>query len=469
MRTRIGWAGALLVAAGVAGAAGVPAREPESPAPTPTAQERALGLADDETLTAEQRRERLRALTNEAPDVADVWAAYGEALNDLGEDALALRAFEKATEIEPTLYSPWFWIGILSKRGTPEPDLARAEEAFRKALAWGAPRAQTLNELGVTLAVQGRLDESAEVWKEAIEQDPQWGVLYANLMKAAAGMDDEDLAEAYLPRALEADRFEESAVLIWGQHLLRKGDEDEAVDLYRRVIAQRPDLAVMHYYLGLALLEDGEEENAERAFREAERVAGEANEPTIRRQANFEVFRLRHPRTERDFQRTREDVFEPEGDEEDYREELEEAIGELDGIIAEHPGFWNAYSVRGVAEMRLGELEAAERDFRRVLELEPDEPNALMYLARVKQDQGSLPEAVELAEKAVEIAPRDPLFLVYTGLILVEAGHCDRAWDVYGRLLRMVGEENSALLYNELVARCGEEQGQAPASAGGRR
>ncbi len=416
----------------------------------------AMAILEDEALQPAERRVRIQALLNENEEEADLWTAYGEALEDVDEAELAMMAFERAAELDPERHTPWFRMGLLAKRGTPSPDLEKAEEAFRNALETGAPRARTLNELAVTLALQNRMQQAVGYWEQAIEEDPEWGVLYNNLFRAAANLGDEALAERHVDAAIQAERFEENAILLYGEYLAGRGKFPEAASVYRRAVAEHPGAARLRYYFGVALEEAGELEEAEHQLRAAMAIASEADDETmdVMQAAHFGLFRIQHPQAEGRFQNARRLVFEEETNTNRARRNLERAIRELTPLVQEHPEFWNGFFVRGVANRRLNNREEAHRDFRRVLELVPNEPNATMELALMKRDEHEFEEAAELADRAVELAPRDPIFAINASLIMIEADRCERAWELYRAAMRMVPEEHTAFLREELEVRC---------------
>lgn len=432
---------------------------PPSPTLTPSAE--ALFILKNEDFSLEEKREMLQNLANQNPGAADAWTAYGEVLESLGEDETALQAFEKAVEIDPSAYTPWSWIGILAKRGTPDPDLERAERALRRALAEGAPRAKTLNELGVTLAIEGEFEEALKVFQSAINEDPQWGVLYGNLMKAVVRTGETEVGWDYIDRAINAERFDISSVLAFTDYVAASGNPEATLPVYEKALEQHKDLPRLHYYYGLALAAAGQQEKAINELRRAQQLSqGKEQHAEIVQAAEFDIFRMQHPRDERKFQKARQLVFNQESSGNRLEKKLEEAVETLDPLIEKHPEFWNGYFVRGVAYRRLDQREKAREDLNKVLEIFADEPNATMQLALMARDDYDFQMAAELADRAVELAPRDPTFLMNAGLIMIEAGKCDEAWEYYRQVVRMMGEKNAAVLKDELDARCAEGEGQ---------
>ncbi len=70
---------------------------------------------------------------------------------------------------------------------------------------------------------------------------------------------------------------------------------------------------------------------------------------------------------------------------------------------------------------------AAERHFRRALELDPDSAEAHLYYAHLRSNQGRHEEALREAERALELEPFNSRFSALTGQFLVHAGRSDEA------------------------------------------
>ncbi len=93
---------------------------------------------------------------------------------------------------------------------------------------------------------------------------------------------------------------------------------------------------------------------------------------------------------------------------EQYAEAAESYTRVLDALAGDTPGDWRYYYVRGIAYERSKQWQKAEADFKRALELNPDQPQVLNYLGYSWVDQGvNLLPALELIEKAVAGSPND--------------------------------------------------------------
>lgn len=434
-------------------------KEVVTPTPTASPGERAVKILEDESLTPDEKVAQLRQLANANPDTGSVWSAYGEALEQRGDGARALEVFERASRVDASLYTPWLWIGILSKRGTPTQDLPKAERAFRRALTEGAPRARTLNELGVTLALQNKGEEALRAWKQAIEADPEWGVLYNNIIRMARSLGREDIMRENAERALHAERFEPAAIYLYGEWLLGINRGRDAVAYYERAMEVHPDNLRFRLSHARALTQTGMNDAALEKFQRLhEEVSAMDPLSEVALAAHWEIFKLANPRDEATFQEARNVIFRFEEGNPSRPRDLNRAIRSLDGLVDKHPELWNTYFVRGRAHRMLGEPEKAEADFNKALEILPGEPNSTMDLAMIRRDQYRFDEAADLADKAIERAPRDPLFAINGGLIMLDAGRCERAWELYRRLQRLTDEQFTVLLRDQLELNCGEER-----------
>jgi tetratricopeptide (TPR) repeat protein len=80
----------------------------------------------------------------------------------------------------------------------------------------------------------------------------------------------------------------------------------------------------------------------------------------------------------------------------------------LDLAPGDRPGDWRFYYVRGISYERNKEWAKAEPDFKRALELNPDQPQVLNYLGYSWVDQGlNLRPALDMIQKAVDASPSD--------------------------------------------------------------
>ena len=92
----------------------------------------------------------------------------------------------------------------------------------------------------------------------------------------------------------------------------------------------------------------------------------------------------------------------------DYQEAINAYSQAIAGLPKLKPLHWPILFARGACYERLGKWEEAERDLRQALELKPDQPDVLNYLAYGLLERGqNLPEAQTMLEQAVKSRPND--------------------------------------------------------------
>jgi tetratricopeptide (TPR) repeat protein len=98
----------------------------------------------------------------------------------------------------------------------------------------------------------------------------------------------------------------------------------------------------------------------------------------------------------------------------------DEAVARIPNVSAGH---WSLLYARGIARERSGDWPRAEADFRRALELRPEQPYVLNYLAYTWVERGErLAEARRMLERAVELRPEDGNIVDSLGWALFRLG-----------------------------------------------
>ena len=92
------------------------------------------------------------------------------------------------------------------------------------------------------------------------------------------------------------------------------------------------------------------------------------------------------------------------------------------------PGHWSLFYSRGIAYERLKRWPEAEADFRKALELSPDQPLVLNYLGYSWVEQNTnLDEAFKMLRRAVEQQPTDGYIVDSLGWAYYRLGQYDKA------------------------------------------
>ena len=125
------------------------------------------------------------------------------------------------------------------------------------------------------------------------------------------------------------------------------------------------------------------------------------------------------------------------------RARFPEALAAYDEAVRRMPSElraqdWPLLYARGVAAERSGQWPRAEADFRRALELSPEQPYVLNYLAYSWVEQGrNLAEARAMLERAVALRPEDGHIVDSLGWALFRLGELPRAVELLERAVEL--------------------------------
>ena len=216
--------------------------------------------------------------TRKRPENSRAWSNLGEAYVNASRYVDAIRACDKALDLEPN-FPPAYQIrglayagaGRLSEairdydqaialkpdfaafynsRGSAEAQIGRPNEAIAdcsKAIALKPDSAEAYNNRGIVYARAGRSAEALRDYDEAIKLDPDYATAYNNRgnARADAHRDSEAIADYGQAIALKPDFAE--AYNNRGGAYARSARFDEALRDFNEAIALRPDYAGAYY------------------------------------------------------------------------------------------------------------------------------------------------------------------------------------------------------------------------------
>jgi Flp pilus assembly protein TadD len=359
-----------------------------------------------------------------------VMAAYHLGLIEAaaGNDEAAAAALGRATDLasSPTLRLVRIHAGVLARLGRI--DEARALIAERLGRTLGDPRLEALDlELS-----GGRLPEPVVATAPEGAGQAFFGI--AGFLSRGANR-TLGLAYAQMAAYLDPDLIE--AKLLSAQMLRAAEQYELAIAAYESIPRDVPE--ALEALIGRA---------------EAMQLAGRT-EPAI---VAMRDVAARYPQS-LEAQNALGDLLRRE-------ERFEEAAVAYDAtvrLVPEiQPYHWVLFYQRGIAYERSKQWDLAEADFKKALELEPDQPLVLNYLGYSWVEMGrNLDEAQKMIEKAVEQRPEDGYIVDSLGWVLYRLGdfdgaltHLERAVELrpvdpvindhFGDALWMVGRKTEA-------------------------
>ncbi|MCG8459566.1 MAG: tetratricopeptide repeat protein [Holophagales bacterium] len=312
----------------------------------------------------------------------------------------------------------------LSGRGVEAESLLRELLALPALASLAGARAVALYELGRLAAADGRLTAAADLLGEALGAAPAASAVRQHLGLVYRRLGDLDLAREQLARAGPVEpTFEDpwavgllpsgaTARLLMGNRAFRRGDFDAALAHHRAAHTADPANPAVLRALALTLERKGEERQALELYREAHRRAPE--DPLLA----YDLARAVLAASDRA-----------------AGEERRAGLTALRRAVELAPAYQEARLLLGAQEAESGRLEAAAAQFLAVLELSPGHPQARQGLALTalhRADQhlatGDRAAAVGRLERAVELDPE--LIDARSGLavlLLAEGRHGESA------------------------------------------
>jgi Flp pilus assembly protein TadD len=159
-----------------------------------------------------------------------IYAAQGR-----GEEAEA--EFVQALFLDPAAKEP---MGELVGRLLKRKDFSRAQRVLAAALEKDRASAPHYNWMGITMQLQGRLDEARVAFQKAVELDPKSAEYRANLGALELARADAKSAEESLKEAIRIDPNHSLALYNLGIAVAEQGRNAEAVPFFERAEKSGP-------------------------------------------------------------------------------------------------------------------------------------------------------------------------------------------------------------------------------------
>ncbi|KAJ2950418.1 hypothetical protein O0L34_g8660 [Tuta absoluta] len=328
------------------------------------------------------------------PDDVGAHINVGRTYNHLGQYQEAEDAYVKAKSLLPKAkpgesyqarIAPNHLNVFLNLANLISKNATRLEEAdmlYRQAISMRADYTQAYINRGDILIKLNRTKEAQEVYERALLYDSGNPDIYYNLGVVLLEQGKASQALAYLDKALELEPEHEQALLNSAILLQELGAADLRHLARQRLLKLLDKDATnerVHFNLGMVCMDEGDADCAERWFRAAVHL-----KPDFR-SALFNLALLLA----------------------DRRRPLE-AAPFLKQLVRHHPDHVKALVLLGDIYINsVKDLDAAESCYRRILELEPDNVQALHNLCVVAVERGKLVIAEECLTRAAALAPTE--------------------------------------------------------------
>jgi len=291
---------------------------------------------------------------------------------------------------------------------------------FRNTLSVTVQNYVIHNNLGVTLARQGKDDEAAVHYKRALAINPRYSDAHYNLAALLARQGEDQEAMGHFVEALKAKPDSAIAHNDLGVLLAKHGKIQDAIFHFAEAIRINPNFGETYFNSGTALVRHGRNKEAIPYFNEALRI----NPSDDKVHNNLAVALAAVGRTE-------------------------EAIGVYNQALKINPDNTDAHYNLGSLFILQGRHHEAISHYYEILRVHPTDARAHYelgaILARMKKNQ----EAVVHLTEAIQIAPNFGEAHLALGIIYLEIGRKNLAFERY-KILRAINKELAQSLYKKI-------------------
>ena len=343
--------------------------------------------------------------------------------------------------------------------------LGRSEEALAAAMAaveQGGERAEFVWAAQLA-AAEGDLEAALDLYRRARKMEPDSLGLALSEAEVLRQLERSDEAVALL----EGMQPDSEVLYTLGSYLYQAERLDEASDVWGQLAALEDVEDPVHHAFLVAFLAELLDKNAEAlAWYEKVQSGPSENRALLRRaileadSGNLLAARnlLSSVRMGND-RRLRSESYLIEADILREAGQPDEAVRLLSSALREQPNDISLLYTRAISAVSMDDLELAEQDFRRILQIDDDNAmalNALGYTLTDRTDRHQ--EAYRLIRRALELDPESPPILDSMGWVYFRLGQPERALPYLERAL--AGEDNPEIAAHlgEVLLALGREQ-----------
>ena len=233
---------------------------------------------------------------------------------------------------------------------------------------------------------EGNIDEAVRLFKDCINQDPNFAEAHLNLATINYYRGRFDLALSYAKRAYNYNRYQPEVYVQLGKAYFQNGQYDSCVTMLSTAVTE--------------------------------------------------------------FNNETEDVFLHLAKALNKVGNYQQAIVYLDKVIEQNPKSGAAYNERGISDFNNGDFESATADFNQALSLIPGEAGIYTNLANLAIANEDVEQAMEYIEKAKETATNKEQvqLLILQGNFYRASGDIENAENAYNRAFEL--DNNNAVVLN---------------------
>jgi tetratricopeptide (TPR) repeat protein len=317
---------------------------------------------------------------------------------------------------------------------TAEPCYLNAERLAPNEFRWAY-------YLGYLYTQMDQLQKAAVSLERALKINPDYGPGQLRLARVYIDLNDHPRAEQILRKTVEIEALRVVSLFYLGQIALAQHAYPDAINLFERVLRERPEDLRIHYLLAMAYRASGDFDRAQTHLAQYGEGQPEIIDPEVDKLkklvsgARPHFLRANRALKKRDYPAVVEALtlglkFDPENVE--HRVSLARSLyltGDRDGALAQlgevlrlAPDHALAHFLMGVLLEAQGDSQAALLHYHSALAADPEQGGALHYLGNAMMRKGRYAEAAQYYAGAVRQFPGDMKARLMEVLALYRAG-----------------------------------------------
>jgi tetratricopeptide (TPR) repeat protein len=383
-------------------------------------------------------------------EIAKIYLSLAQACQESGDDQGALQNFNDAIKDNPKYEQSWLGRAYFY---ASKSDFSHALEDYDQALKINPKDPVVYDNRGITMHAMGERDKAIADFSRAIALDPQDRIAYSNRATLYLGSGEMNLAIADLSEVLRANPADGMAAYNRGTAYERSGQLDKALEDYRSAVRLQPSYAPASAALG-RLLKDKDPQEAIAELSAAIRL--DPKSPALRSRAILYLALARFDDALQDFDRVIATdgsdslAFLDRGVAQEKLGDLQAAIGDYTRSIELAP-VAPAYINRGNAYLRSKQLEKALADFTAAVALEPANLAALMGRADTSYARKSMSETLVDYSQVIDLDPKNVVAYFRRGNVHFDLREYAAAFSDYSDSLKL-DPNQPVVLYNRSLA-----------------
>ncbi len=283
------------------------------------------------------------------------------------------------------------------------------ESLWRHALACTSGNFTAENNLGYTLAAQGRTAEAVGHYEKALEINPDYAEADINLGRVFLNEGRLDEAAEYFQRAIKVKPASAEAQNDLGILRAGQGLTADAFQHYQKAVELNPDFAEAYNNLAILLASQGRFAESEKNYQKTLELKPDYADA----QNNFGILLARQGRLTEAMEHFKKALQIRGGSAEAENDlglllvslnQAGEAVPHYQKAIELKPDCAEAHLNLGAALAKLGDIQGAIGHWEQTLKINPDNATAHDYLGVALADQGRLAEAMEHFQKSIVLA-----------------------------------------------------------------